>query len=168
MVSAALALLALAAFWWKSSVATDELLETRTLEMLDQMLVKTHFLLFPFLPSYWLSSSVLQWADGVLASAVFFMLVLLSHALFFGTLAFTRLGNAFYDTASAVQSRPGALGPVEMVPRLERPSARFRLLARHGWKGGRVVCAGCAVTCARWWSKTFACSGATPRNGASP
>jgi ABC-2 type transport system permease protein len=110
LVGVALALVALAAFWWKSEVATEDLLETRTLEVLDQMLVKTHFLLFPFLPSYWLSTSVLQWADGALAEASFFMLVLLSHVLFFGTLAFTRLGNSFYDTASAVQSRPSVWG----------------------------------------------------------
>ncbi len=108
LVSVALALLALAAFWWKAQPASDELLETRTLEILDQMLVKTHFLLFPFLPSYWLCSSVLQWADGALVTSVFFMLVLLSHVLFFGALAFTRLGNLFYDSASAVQSRSGA------------------------------------------------------------
>jgi ABC-2 type transport system permease protein len=73
--------------------------------MLDQVLAKTRIAEFPFLPSYWLSASVLQWADGAITSAVFFGLVLLSHALFFGTLAFTRLGNVFYDSASAVQSR---------------------------------------------------------------
>ena len=37
----------------------------------------------------------------------FFALVLLSHTLFFGSLAFTRFGPLFYDTASAVQSRGG-------------------------------------------------------------
>jgi ABC-2 type transport system permease protein len=64
--------------------------------------------MFPFLPSYWLSSAVLQWAEGVKGSAIFFAGVLLSHTLFFGSLAFTRFGNIFYDTASAVQSRGGS------------------------------------------------------------
>jgi ABC-2 type transport system permease protein len=50
---------------------------------------------------------VLQWAEGILRGAAFFALVLLSHTLFFGSLAFTRLGAPFYDTASAVQSRGG-------------------------------------------------------------
>ncbi len=109
MILLALLLLALAAFWWKAQPATDELLETRTLEVLDQLLAKTHFALFPFLPSYWLSSSVLQWTEDVLQTAAFFMLVLLSNVLFFGCLGFTRLGDLFYDTASAVQSRAGTI-----------------------------------------------------------
>ena len=104
----AIALLALAAFCWRAQPATDELLDTRTLQALDQLLAKTRFTMFPFLPSYWLSASVLQWAEGVLRGAAFFALVLLSHALFFGGLAFTRCGDLFYGTASAVQSRAGA------------------------------------------------------------
>ena len=62
----ALVLLALAAFWWKAQSGHDELLDKRTLEALDQLLAKTRFTMFPFLPSYWLSSSVLQWAEGIL------------------------------------------------------------------------------------------------------
>jgi len=50
---------------------------------------------------------VLQWAEGVLRGAAFFTLVLLSYTLFFGGIAFTRFGNVFYHTASAVQSRAG-------------------------------------------------------------
>jgi ABC-2 type transport system permease protein len=105
VVATAVTLLALAAFWWKAQPATNALLGERTLEALDQLLAKTRFTMFPFLPSYWLSAAVLQWAEGILRGAAFFALVLLSHTLFFGSLAFTRLGNVFYDTASAVQSR---------------------------------------------------------------
>src|SRR6266478_5103956 len=100
----------LAAFWWKTQPATDDLLETRVLDMLDQLLVKTRFAQFPFLPSYWLSSSIIQWAEGVVNIAGFFMLVLLSHVTFFGFLAFTRLGKPFYAGASAVQSRGSGSG----------------------------------------------------------
>jgi ABC-2 type transport system permease protein len=103
-------LLLLAAVWWKTQPATDELLDKRTLEALDQLLGKTRFTLFPFLPSYWLSTAVLQWAEGVWQRSLFFGLVLLSHTLLFGCLAFTRFGNLFYDTASAVQSRAGGNG----------------------------------------------------------
>jgi ABC-2 type transport system permease protein len=108
MVGTAVVLLALAAFWWKAQPVNDELLDRRTLEALDQLLAKTRFTLFPFLPSYWLSASVLQWAEGILRGAVFFALVLLSHTLFFGGIMCTRFGQVFYDTASAVQSRAGS------------------------------------------------------------
>jgi ABC-2 type transport system permease protein len=108
LVTTALVLLALVAFWWKAQPVDDELLDKRTLQALDQLLAKTRFTMFPFLPSYWLSSAVLQWAEGILRGAAFFALVLLSHTLFFGSLAFTRFGALFYDTASAVQSRGGS------------------------------------------------------------
>ncbi len=103
----ALVLLAFVAFWWKTNPVDDDLLDKRTLEALDRLLAKTRFTLFPFLPSYWLSAAVLQWAEGIAGGAVFFAAVLLSHTLFFGSIAFTRFGNLFYDTASAVQSRAG-------------------------------------------------------------
>jgi ABC-2 type transport system permease protein len=101
----ALLLLAFVAFWWKTNPVDDDLLDKRTLEALDRLLAKTRFTLFPFLPSYWLSSCILQWAEGIVSGAAFFALVLLSHTLFFGAIAFTRFGNLFYNTASAVQSR---------------------------------------------------------------
>jgi ABC-2 type transport system permease protein len=104
----ALVLLAFVAFWWKTNPVDDDLLDKRTLEALDRLLAKTRFTMFPFLPSYWLSSSLLQWAEGITNGAVFFAGVLLSHTLFFGAIAFTRFGGLFYNTASAVQSRaPG-------------------------------------------------------------
>ena len=104
----ALSLLAFVAFWWKTNPVDDDLLDKRTLEALDRLLAKTRFTMFPFLPSYWLSSAVLQWAEGITGNALFFAGVLLSNTLFFGSIAFTRFGNLFYDTASAVQSRaPG-------------------------------------------------------------
>ena len=105
VILGALTLLALAAFWWKVQPVSDELLETRMVDALDQLLVKTSFAQFPFLPSFWLSTSVLQWADGFLVGSGFFMLVLLSYTAFFGFVAFTRFGKLFYETASTVQSR---------------------------------------------------------------
>ena len=130
-------LLALAAFWWKAQPATDELLDVRTLRALDQLLSRTRFTMFPFLPSYWLSAAVLQWAEDVVRGAVFFALVLLSHALFFGGFALTRCGDWFYGTASAVQSRAGAGGlrPWRRVRREKRGSAGLleRIFAQLFW-----------------------------------
>ncbi|MEI7809084.1 MAG: hypothetical protein WCJ07_11440, partial [Verrucomicrobiota bacterium] len=105
----AVTLLAFVAFWWKANPVDDALLDQRTLEALDKLLAKTRFTMFPFLPSYWLSASVLQWAEGITREAVFFAAVLLSNTLFFGSIAFTRFGDIFYDTASAVQSRSGGM-----------------------------------------------------------
>jgi ABC-2 type transport system permease protein len=94
-----------AAFWLTAEPITDEMLETRVLSVLDRLLMKTRFAQFALLPSYWLSAGVLQWSEGSLSGAGFFALVLLSHSLFFGCLAFTRMGPLFYDAASTVQSR---------------------------------------------------------------
>ncbi len=105
----AVMLLAFVAFWWKANPVDEALLDQRTLEALDKLLAKTRFTMFPFLPSYWLSASVMQWAEGITREAVFFAAVLLSNTLFFGSIAFTRFGNIFYNTASAMQSRSGRM-----------------------------------------------------------
>jgi ABC-2 type transport system permease protein len=138
LVLTALAILMLAAFWWKATPATDELLDKRTLEALDQLLAKTRFTMFPFLPSYWLSSAVLQSAEGIVRGAAFFSLMLLSNTLFFGSIAFTKLGGLFYGTASAVQSRAGNGFKLDSLRRqsarppsiglLEKVAARFSWL----------------------------------------
>ena len=103
----ALVLLAFVAFWWKTNPVDNDLLDKRTLEALDRLLAKTRFTMFPLLPSYWLSGAVMQWAEGVTNNALFYSAVLLSNTLFFGSIAFTRFGGLFYNTASAVQSRAG-------------------------------------------------------------
>lgn len=104
-VGAVAALIVGAAIWFRPEPISDQETETRVLAVLDRMLFRTRFAQFPLLPSYWLSSSVLQWAEGALLAAGFFVLVLLSHVCFFGFLALTRMGGLFYEAASAVQSR---------------------------------------------------------------
>ncbi len=108
-VAAALCVLALVTYavvWWKTVPVTEESLETRVIPVLDQLLVKTRFAQFAFLPSYWLANGILFWAEGALKPAGFFMLVLFSYAAFFGVLVCTRLGRSFYEAAAIVQSRP--------------------------------------------------------------
>src|ERR1043166_1626667 len=99
-----------AAIWFRPEDMSQETTETRVLAVLDRMLSRTRFAEFTFMPSYWLSRSVLQWAEGALGAAGFFVLVLLSHVAFFGMLAFTQMGNLFYDAASTVQSRASVFG----------------------------------------------------------
>jgi ABC-2 type transport system permease protein len=99
-----------AALWLRPESSSAEATETRVLAVLDKMLYRTRFAEFPLLPSYWLSRSVLHWADGAVVAAVFLVLVLLSHVIFFGTLSFMHMGNLFYDAASTVQSRGSVFG----------------------------------------------------------
>lgn len=107
-VLAALALvvlLPLLAFWMRPQALPDNFADTRVLSNLDMLLTRTRFAEWPWLPSFWLSSTVLQWAEGALASAVFFLLVLLSHVLFFGFISFAAAGKIFYESFALVQSR---------------------------------------------------------------
>ncbi|HUR46180.1 MAG TPA: hypothetical protein VMZ27_09925 [Candidatus Saccharimonadales bacterium] len=106
-----------AALWLKPEVP-DAGNETRVYDVLDRLLVRTNFAQYPLLPSYWLSSSVLQWADGALLEAGFFILVLLSHVLFFGCISFTKWGTMFYEASSAVHSRASVFGRWEWSRRL--------------------------------------------------
>ena len=92
-----------AILWFGPEPGADA--ETRVTTVLDKMLLRTRFSQSPWLPSYWVSQSVLDWGSGAVAASGFFLLVLLSHVLFFGMLSFTRTGNLFYDAASAVNSR---------------------------------------------------------------
>jgi ABC-2 type transport system permease protein len=114
------ALLIGAALWFRPEEVSPESTETRVLAVLDKMLSRTRFAEFAFIPSYWLSSSVLQWANGALLAAGFFVLVLLSHVAFFGMLAFTQMGNLFYDAASTVQSRASVFARWQWFHLLQR------------------------------------------------
>ena len=91
--------------WLQPEVVTDEMLETRVLDVVDRLLGRTQFSLFPFLPSYWVSSGLTQWIEGAMMGSCFFGLVLLSHTLFFGYLAAFKSGGAFFSSLSTVNSR---------------------------------------------------------------
>ena len=104
------AIVVIGTLWFRPEPLSSEATGTRVLETLDKLLLRTRFAHYAWLPSYWLSASVLQWADGARMAASFFVLVLLSYVLFFGALAFTRMGGLFYDAASAVNSRASVFG----------------------------------------------------------
>ena len=104
-VIATLAILTLMVFWFRPETLTDESTDTRVLATLDKLLMRTHFAEWPWLPSYWLTTGVLQWSEGAWTAAGFFLLVLLSNVLFFGWLTFNFSGGLFYESFSTVQSR---------------------------------------------------------------
>ncbi|HZM01905.1 MAG TPA: hypothetical protein VFC44_02680 [Candidatus Saccharimonadales bacterium] len=97
--------LVLMGLWFRPETLTDNSTDTRVLATLDKLLMRTHFSEWPWLPSFWLSTFVLQWSEGAWTAAGFFLLVLLSHVLLFGYLSFTRTGKLFYEAFSTVQSR---------------------------------------------------------------
>jgi ABC-2 type transport system permease protein len=140
----ALGLIGLVTFWWNSEPISEEALDTRVVAVLDHLMQKTNFAQFPFLPSYWLSAGVLHWAEGIQAMALFFILVLLSHVLFFGFLAFTRLGALYYEAANQVSSRASVWGQWEWFRASRRRAKAFsyplgfaeKFINLLGWIGG--------------------------------
>ena len=116
-VALALVMIGTIAVLMKPDQVTEQELETRVLVVLDRLLSNTRFALFPFLPSYWLSSGILQWAEGARSAAGFFLGVLVSYVLFFGTLSFTCIGKPFYEAASAARSRSSVLGRWKFLQR---------------------------------------------------
>ncbi len=109
-ISVALAALFYVAFGSKPEELPDDFQDTRVLGLMDRLLKRTDFAQNPLLPSYWLSTGVLNWLEGAFSGAGFFATVLLSNVLFFGFLCFTRLGRPFYEAASVVQSRGSLFG----------------------------------------------------------
>ncbi|HIL25693.1 MAG TPA: hypothetical protein EYG19_09905 [Verrucomicrobia bacterium] len=85
--------------------ASEQTLETRVVDLTDRLLAKTEIAQFPFLPSYWLSSTLTHWVEGARAAAGFFAAVLMSNVLFFGFLGFTQTGRHFYASISSTLSR---------------------------------------------------------------
>jgi ABC-2 type transport system permease protein len=124
-VAATLIILPLLARWFRPETLTDTSTDTRVLATLDKLLIRTHFSEWPWLPSYWLSTSVMQWAEGALTAAAFFLLVLLSHVLFFGYFSFTRTGKLFYESFSIVQSRQSIFVRWRWFRRLRQRRAEF-------------------------------------------
>jgi ABC-2 type transport system permease protein len=122
---ALLVLLPLMALWFRPETLTDNSTDTRVMATLDKLLMRTHFCEWPWLPSYWLSTSVVQWSEGAVTAAGFFLLVLLSHVLLFGYLSFTRTGKLFCDALSMVQSRQSLFGRWEWVRLWRQRHAEF-------------------------------------------
>ena len=91
-------------------IAHDEVLEKRVVDVTDRLLAKTRFAQFPFLPSYWLSSSIIHWLSGALSLAFFFVMVLVANVIFIGLLGITRTGRRFHSAVSTTLSRGSLAG----------------------------------------------------------
>src|SRR4026208_2603148 len=120
-------MLAGAAWWFRPGEPIPEDMDTRVLPLLKKVLGRTFFAEFPLPPSYWLSASVVHWSESGIAAARFFILVLLSHVLFFSSLALTRMGGLFYDALSTVHSRGSGLGRRKWLAARSQKSAALSL-----------------------------------------
>ncbi|MCX8155781.1 MAG: hypothetical protein N3J91_04915 [Verrucomicrobiae bacterium] len=125
LLGGALVLLTAAYFYLQPQTLPQESTDTRVLVVMDRMLSRTRFAELFFLPSYWIATGVLNWADGALSSALFFSLVLLSHVLFWSLLTFSSVGQPFYNAASAVQSRGSVFGQWEWFRNWSRHRRRL-------------------------------------------
>ncbi|HAB19937.1 MAG TPA: hypothetical protein PLX89_08510 [Verrucomicrobiota bacterium] len=127
-------------FKFRPEPITDEALETRVLSVIDRLLDNTRFAQFPLLPSYWLSSSVQNWSEGAIRTALFFAAVLLSYALLFGWIAATRFGNSFYEASSIVHGRGSMFSRWNWFQLLEERQRRVQrlsvLLRPRDWLDG--------------------------------
>jgi len=117
--------LPLLAAWFRPQAMPEDATDTRVLSNLDMLLMRTRFAEWPWLPSFWLSTSVMQWAEGALASAGFFLLVLLSHVLFFGSVSFAGAGKFFYESLSVAQSRDSIFTRWEWYQKWQRRRRQF-------------------------------------------
>ena len=165
-VAGHLAVVTLMVIWFRPETLTDESTDTRVLATLDKLLMRTHFAEWPWLPSYWLSTSVLQWSEGAWTAAGFFLLVLLSNVLFFGWLSFNCTGRTFLRVLFHRAKPRKHFRALELVPPLARSgTVHIDYAAGPVEKVFRLVHRGRPTS---WpcWSRTRACSGATPRNGA--
>jgi len=71
---------------------------------------------WPWLPSFWLSTSVMRWAEGALTGGGFFLLVLLSQCFIFGWLPSTAPESFSMNPFGG--AKPGKhLRPLGMVPK---------------------------------------------------
>ena len=117
-------LIALVAFWWKAKPVHGRAAgqahaggagPVAAKDALHAVSVSAELLAF---------AGVLQWAEGILRMAGFFALVLLSHMLFFGGIAFTRFGDCF-TTPPRRTAAPACWGQWELVPRRQRRAKTF-------------------------------------------
>jgi len=112
---------------WKAQPVTDELLDARTAAGAGSAPRPDAVHDVSFFAKLLAVGVGVAMGGGCPARRGFFAMVLLSHALFFGGLAFTRFGDLFYGTASAVAEPRGRRKPVALASRPPRKPKLHRL-----------------------------------------
>ncbi|MGB8354036.1 MAG: hypothetical protein WCD79_09140 [Chthoniobacteraceae bacterium] len=128
-VKKALFLLAAAivvAVLWEVKPVTDAQAASRHDEQIfDQLLKHTRISLNPFLPSSWLTQTVIAWSEGLFRQGAFFFLVLLSNAMMGMLIGFEIMGRNFYLSYTASMSA--------RAERFQRKAAMKKLLRQRSF-----------------------------------
>lgn len=100
--------------------------ESRVLAVIDRLLSKTSFVEENYLPSYWLSSGIINLAEGSFSAALLYAMVLFSYSLLLTLISFTKAGRYFLNSASAVQGRSHIFQNWGWYKRLKKHLKKFR------------------------------------------
>ena len=84
---------------------------------LNRLLHNSRLTVWPVLPSYWVTSSMIAWGENLTWKGTFFFLVLLSNAMMATLVCVTASGRLFYDGWSRSQSQGGFRLGVGMLDR---------------------------------------------------
>ena len=124
------ALVIIAAIFLVRPMDATQLQQAEMISSMNQLLSNSRLALQPWLPSYWVASSMIAWGEGWGGRGLFFFFVLLSNALMAVLVCFHFSTRVFYDGWSRNNSQgPLRLG-VGVLDQEIKLRARTRLLER--------------------------------------
>ena len=90
---------------WKVKPVNDtQAVSQHDEQIFDQLLKHTRISLNPYLPSSWLTQTIIAWSEGLFRQGAFFFLVLLSNAMMGMLIGFEVMGRCFYPSYTASMS----------------------------------------------------------------
>ena len=115
--------------WLFKPVNVEYLHELQLTPLMNMLLENSRAAAQPFLPSYWLSASILSLSNQLWAKLIFFVLVMISHCFlgFWSVMYLT--GGMFYDGASMVQDRALHGGAINAKKRIRWVANSGRLFS---------------------------------------
>jgi len=94
----------MAVLWEVKPVTDAQAVSRHDEQIFDQLLKHTRISLNPYLPSSWLTQTIIAWSEGLFRQGGFFFLVLLSNAMMGMLISFEVMGRCFYPSYTASMS----------------------------------------------------------------
>ncbi len=117
-------------------VDAAKLQDSQMVLVMNQLLSNSKLAMQPLLPSYWVATSIISWAEGISTKGFFFFGVLISNALM-GTLICMHAGRClFYDGWSRIHGQGKLILGVPALDReiqMPRPNLLDRILQFRQW-----------------------------------